>query len=94
MKICKRICIDNIINNILFFYILSLYLFTYREKFNIISNAIAAILVITIWMKCLYIKRKLIFNNFLFIYILFIIICAMSFLLLLIKVRYLAKLEL
>lgn len=79
MKICKRICIDNIINNILFFYILSLYLFTYREKFNIISNAIAAILVITIWMKCLYIKRKLIFNNFLFIYILFIIICAMSF---------------
>ena len=79
MKICKRICIDNIINNILFFYILSLYLFTYIEKFNIISNAIAAILVITIWMKCLYIKRKLIFNNFLFIYILFIIICTMSF---------------
>ena len=79
MRTCKRISIDNIINYILFFYILSLYLFTYREKFNIISNAIAAILVITIWMKCLYIKRKLIFNNFLFIYILFIIICAMSF---------------
>lgn len=79
MRICKEVFIDRIINSMIFFYILSLYLFTYKEGLNIISNALAALLVVTIWVKCLLAKGKLVFNQFLFVYFLFIVLCLVSF---------------
>ncbi len=74
----RKISLNSLINTIMFFYILSLYLLTYREGLFIISNALAFLLVATIGMKFLLTKRKLIFNKFLFVYLLFIFICIIS----------------
>lgn len=77
-KDMKKISLNSIINFIMFFYILSLYFFTYRKGFTIISNVLAFMLVLAIWMNFLLTKRKLVFNKFLFIYLLFIVICIIS----------------
>lgn len=74
----KSIYLNRLINTIMFFYILSLYLLTYREGLFIISNAIAFLLVVSIWISFLLTKKKLIFNKFLFIYLIFIEVCAIS----------------
>ena len=37
----KKVSLNNFINSVLFIYILSIYLLTYREGLNIISNTIA-----------------------------------------------------
>ncbi len=75
----KKTTLDSFIDLIMFFYILSLYLFTYREGFNIISNFLAFLLVFSIWIKILLSKRKLLLNNFLIIYFIFIILSSISF---------------
>jgi len=59
-------------------YVLSLYLFAYREGLVTISNAIAFIIVLMIWTNFLLTKRKLIFNKFLFLYLLFVVVCIIS----------------
>lgn len=67
-----------IINAIMFFYILSLYLLTYREGLNNISNALAFLLVTSVWINFLLSRKKLIINKLLVTFLLFIIICTIS----------------
>lgn len=74
----KKVSLNSFINFIMFFYILSLYLLTYRDELFIISNILAFLLVAAIWMNFLLTKRKLVFNKFLFAYLLFIVICSIS----------------
>jgi len=45
---------------------------------NNISNAIAALFIILVTIKILMEKRKIIFNKFLFLYLLFVMICSIS----------------
>jgi O-antigen ligase len=58
---------------------MSLYFFTFLPGLNNISNAIAAVFIFLAAMKMLIEKRKVIFNRFLFIYLLFIMICIISY---------------
>ena len=74
----KKLSKSSFIDTMMFFYILSLYLFTYRENLFLISNIIGAILVISIWLNFLLTKRKFVFNKVLFTYLLFIVICLIS----------------
>lgn len=74
----KNLTIDNLINMILFFYILSIYLFSYREGYNTISNALALLLISLIWVNFLITKKRFVFNKFLFVYLFFILICLTS----------------
>jgi len=74
----KKISLNGLINFILFLYILSLYLLTYREGLNNIGNAVAFLLITIIWLNFLLTKKRLVFNKFLLIYLLFIAICATS----------------
>lgn len=78
-KYMKKVSLNSIINAIIFFYILSLYLFTYREGTAVFSNALAFLLVLSIWMNFLIAKRKLILNKLLLIQLLFIMVCLLSF---------------
>lgn len=74
----KKVSLNNFINSVLFIYILSIYLLTYREGLNIISNTIAFLLVATIWLNFLITKRKLAFNKILLLFLLFILFCIIS----------------
>jgi O-antigen ligase len=74
----KKITLDNIINAILFFYIISIYLLTYRDGFNFISNILALLLIGTIWVNFLIARKKLVFNKSFITYLLFILICLIS----------------
>lgn len=66
------------INLMMFFYILSLYIFTYQERLYIISNAIGLILIGFLWINSLYLRKKIVFNSFLIVYSLFIIFSLVS----------------
>lgn len=81
----KKVSLNNFINSVLFIYILSIYLLTYREGLNIISNTIAFLLVATIWLNFLITKRKLAFNKILLLFLLFILFCTISVLVLVYK---------
>ncbi|MEJ6951735.1 O-antigen ligase family protein [Natronospora cellulosivora (SeqCode)] len=74
----KKIPIDYVIEPILFIYIISLYLLTYRPGLNMISNAIAALLISIIWANILLSKRKIVINKFLVLYFFFILSCLAS----------------
>lgn len=78
MKRNHVLSINKLINLIMFIYILSLYFFTYREQFYYISNIIAAILLGLILVNKLIIRKRIIINNFLVLYMIFIIFCLMS----------------
>jgi len=74
----QKISFNHLIETIMFLYILSLYLLTYREDLNLISNAVALLLTFTIWINFILTKRKLVFNKLLFLYAVFLIICMIS----------------
>lgn len=71
--------IDSIISILLFLYVLSLYIFTFLPGLNNISNAIAALFILSVTIKTLMEKGKIIFNKFLLLYLLFIIVCTISY---------------
>jgi O-antigen ligase len=62
----------------MFLYILSLYLLTYREGLNLVSNGLALGLVFTITINFLIFKKSIIFNKLLFIYLVFLLISIIS----------------
>lgn len=72
-----KLGLNNVVNTIMFLYIISLYLFTYTEDF-IVSNALALLLIASIWANFLLTRRKLVFNKLLFIFLLFTAICSFS----------------
>jgi len=74
----KRITMKQIINVLMFLYILSIYLFTYREGLHYISNAFALLLMAFIWIRFLLIGNGLVLNKFLLLYFLFLIISIAS----------------
>ena len=74
-----RLTLDSVIDKVLFFYILSLYLFTFREGYNTISNIIAIVLVFLIVIDLVMSKKKIYFNSFLLVYLLFIFFCSVSY---------------
>lgn len=59
-------------------YVVSLYLLTYRENLNIISNVLAFILVSTIAIDIILVKKEIFFNHLLFIFSLFTVFCLIS----------------
>lgn len=71
----KKNKIDSIIDGLMFLYILSLYILTYREGLNTISNLLALMLVATIWVNSLINGRKIAGNKLLIIHAVFIFIC-------------------
>lgn len=56
----------------MFFYILSLYIFTYQERLNHISNILAVLLIALILINIIK-KKKIVINSFLILYFIFII---------------------
>lgn len=74
----KDLTLGNLINALLFFYILSLYTLSFQAGWNILSNAIAFLLIALIWMETLMLKRKIQINKFLIIYLIFIMISLIS----------------
>lgn len=74
-----RLTLESLIDKVLFFYILSLYLFTFREGYNDISNIIAIVLVLIILIDLVMSKKKIYFNSFLLVYLLFIFFCIGSY---------------
>jgi len=74
----KKITISNIINGLLFLYILSIYIFTYREGYNTLSNALAFLVVASIWIEVMLTRKKVRFNSILLFQILFIVACLIT----------------
>ncbi|MDW0116280.1 O-antigen ligase family protein [Sporosarcina thermotolerans] len=74
----NEIRLDKIIDSIIFFYILSIYIFTYQEGLNVISNGIAVLLLALIWAAFLLNKKRLRFKFYLLVYLLFIFSCLFS----------------
>lgn len=75
----KKVSLNKFIDTIMFFYILSLYLFSNKAGMTIYSNALAFFLVVAICMNFLITKRKLIFNRLLKIQLTFIILSTLSY---------------
>ncbi|NLB77721.1 MAG: O-antigen ligase family protein [Clostridiaceae bacterium] len=75
----KRISLDKAIKLILFMYILSIYLFTYREGLFVVSNGIALMFIIAVFVKILAFKSVIVFNRFLLYQVFFIFICVASY---------------
>lgn len=74
----KKIKLNDIINLIMFLYILSLYIFTYQEGLNNVSNAIGLLLMGLIWLDRLFLRKRIIINSFLVVYSIFIIFSLFS----------------
>jgi O-antigen ligase len=74
----KNISLDKTINLILSMYILSLYLFTYREDLFIISNVLSLIFVALVFAQIL-IHGKIKKNKYLLFHLLFIIVSMFSY---------------
>jgi len=74
----KRITLSQVTNLVMFMYILSLYLFTFRTEWTIVSNSLALILMGLIWIEVIILQKKIVFNTFLFLYLLFIVACIVS----------------
>lgn len=89
----KRITLSKILNFFMFSYILSLYLFTYRESLNYISNLLFLLLIIFIGINNILTKRRLIVTKALYIYTLFVLICLISSLYALDQVIALSKVK-
>lgn len=70
--------LKNIINPIMFIYILGLFIFTYRPGYNVISNLSAIFLIIAIWMSIIIARKKVIFNTYIILQLIFIVICMFS----------------
>ena len=75
----KNISLDKIINLILSMYILSLYLFTFREDLFIISNVLSLIFVALVFTRILMHGSKIKKNRYLLFHLLFIIVSLFSY---------------
>ncbi|MED3758928.1 O-antigen ligase family protein [Peribacillus frigoritolerans] len=74
----QKIYFDKFIQVILFLYILSIYLLTYRDGLYLISNGLALLLIFSIGVNLMLTKRNLVFNKFLISYGVFLGICMIS----------------
>ena len=65
----KRITLNQLINLVLFLFILSLYLFTFQMGLNQVSNGLAVVLIGLIWLEMLLLRKKIVYNAFLFVFL-------------------------
>lgn len=70
--------IDKVIDKVLFVFILSLYLWVDRLGYSWISNISGFILILLILCRIILMKKKFVFNKYLLIYLIFIVICMFS----------------
>ncbi|MBT2216479.1 oligosaccharide repeat unit polymerase [Virgibacillus dakarensis] len=73
-----KVNLASVINALLFFYILSTYLFSFKTETTFISNIIALLLMGFIWFYLLINRKSIEFNGFLILYIIFILIALIS----------------
>ncbi len=73
-----RVNLNFLIDSLLCVYIVSLYLFTYREGLNDISNLIAGILIIMIWFRNAVIRKKIKTSFYTTSFLVFVIVCYIS----------------
>lgn len=66
-------------NLVLFLYIMSLYLLQYIPGYNILSNLFAALFISLTIVKMLFTRKKIKFNFYLIIFLMFIVISLLSF---------------
>lgn len=64
---------NRMINSIFFIYVVSLYVFTYLPFYNLISNAIAIVLISLIWIKKTVFSKKIHYNTYFIIIFIFIL---------------------
>jgi len=64
---------------VLFLYLISLFMFSYIEGLNIISNGLAGLFVFLVIINILAKRRKIVITKFIFEYLLFIFACQISF---------------
>ena len=76
--IIRRITIANFINLFMFLYVLSIYILTYRVGLNTISNALALILIVLVWVNVVLSRKSIVFNKILLTFLIFILICLCS----------------
>ncbi len=69
---------DKLTSVSIFLYVMSLYLLTYREGLNMISNALALIVVASIWINIIVSRKNIIFNKLILFQTLFIVSCVIS----------------
>lgn len=69
---------EKLINLVMFFYVFSLYMFSFREDLNILSNALALVFILLVWINILVNKKQIIVNKFLIVYLVFILISITS----------------
>lgn len=74
----KNYKFDILTNFVLFFYILSLYLFTFQENLNILSNALAGVFILCVSLRIIFITKRIYINNFLIAFFVFIVVCLIS----------------
>jgi len=70
---------ETLINLVLFLYIVSIYMFTFIPGLNSISNLIAGIFVFLVISWFFINRKKVVFNPFLFLFLLFILVCGISY---------------
>jgi len=78
MRKQKNSILDILIDKIIFLYIISLYIFSFKEDLNLISNFLAGILILLINLEILIVGRKIYINNFLIIYFIFTVFAMVS----------------
>ncbi len=76
--IIRRITIANFINLFMFLYVLSIYILTYRVGLNTISNALALILIVLVWVNVVLSRKSIVFNKISLTFLIFILICLCS----------------
>lgn len=75
----KKLTYSNLKDTIMFLYILSLYLFTYKAGLNSISNGLAFVLIAVIWFEIIKGSKVLVVNNLIFSFLLFVLMCTFSY---------------
>ncbi|WP_258831559.1 O-antigen ligase family protein [Peribacillus frigoritolerans] len=89
----QNIYFNKFINAILFLYILSLYILTYRDLLYLISNGLALLLIFSIAVNLLVTKRNIVINKFLISYTVFLGICIISVFFAIDQVNTISKIE-
>lgn len=71
--------LDSLINTVLFSYIVSIYIFTYRAGLYVYSNMIAVLFVFFVVLRIYVMEKKIKFNIFLLLFLFFIFVCGVSY---------------
>ena len=74
----RKFAVDRLIDTILTMYILSLFMFTFREGLYLISNGLAFLFIFLVFTKHLATRSKIVINVLLLYQLLFILVSVIS----------------